>query len=652
MKKYYLIFVFSIQIINIVQSQVKPNFGKWNADDFKFSQYEKDTLAEAVVLYDIGQSYFTLTDDGYQVVFERNLKMKILNKSGIKWAQIEIPYYEENQKYETIEKLEGYTYNYENSVIRTTPLDTKNTYIEKLKENVKLKKFAMPDIKVGSVFEVKYRLLSPYFFHFRGWVFQREIPVIYSEYTAKMIPWYEYTYIVQGISKFDSFRKYEELGSFQHYQSMTFNFMNYEFIMKNVPAFRDESFITSPEDYIIKLDFQLSAFHSPDGYNEQIITTWPKLIESLLEHDSFGKYLKASQKRAKEILDTMQLLSKTIEERAEIIEEYVKRNYNWNGFYDMYSSKSVKEFLKTKLGNSADVNLFLAGMLREAGIIAYPVIISTRDHGKIKSDYPFSHYFNYVVVLVKIGEKEITLDATEPLSNFSEIPTRCLNDKGLIIQKDKADWLNFGSSILSAIIYTMDMNVDEISDTIPIGFHISSTGYDALNLRRRLYSDEKKLKEALDIENFNLEDSLKISNKSEINKPFEIDFKIKILTERVEDKILISPFYSMPVSVNPFTQPLRSYPVDMIYKRKRVFVSIIHIPIGYKVFSKPENLSIDNNLFNIQYTTENVDNSSLKITGTYEFKKDVYGIFNYYDLKSGFNKIINRFNDKVVLVKN
>ena len=58
-----------------------------------------------------------------------------------------------------------------------------------------------------------------------------------------------------------------------------------------------------------------------------------------------------------------------------------------------FTNKSVKDLLSSKTGNSAEINLFLAGMLNAAGIEAYPVITSTRSNGKIQSDYPFLQPF-------------------------------------------------------------------------------------------------------------------------------------------------------------------------------------------------------------------------------------------------------------------
>ena len=71
------------------------------------------------------------------------------------------------------------------------------------------------------------------------------------------------------------------------------------------------------------------------------------------------------------------------------------------------TSKTAKEFLNTRTGNAANINLFLCSMLNEAGIQASPVLLSTRDHGKILKDYPFQQFINYVIVLAKIDIQKL-----------------------------------------------------------------------------------------------------------------------------------------------------------------------------------------------------------------------------------------------------
>jgi len=648
-------FLCLIVYLSIAQ-QFTHEFGKYSAEEFTMQNYSKDPTADAVVIYDIGKSYFTYSDDGFHLIKERRQKIKIFNQSGLKWAQIEIPFYEENDGFENIYELSGNTYNWENGVIRTTPLDPKKSYIEKIDNHWNLKKFAMPDVKVGSVFEIEYKIETPYKFNLE-WKFQSEIPVIYSEYIAHMIPFYEYSFVLQGASKFDDFKKYIDASRpEQHLGSINFQDMDYDYVMKDVPAFKDETFITSIEDYIMKLDFQLSTVHTYYGSTEEIMTTWPKMILKLQELDFFGKYLKDCQKKAKDITDTMNLNSGTMMEKAEIIDKFVKSNFNWNKNNDNFASKSAKDFVKSKIGNSADVNLFLTGMLNSAGFEAYPVILSTRSHGKLKVDFPFDHFFNYVIAAVKIDGNYILMDATEPMCKFAEIPPRCLNDKGLLINKikekelDKVVWLNLKSSKNSVINYSIDLKPVIDRDSIYGDFKIISDGYDALTLRKEYMDNPKKVKDELNLGELVI-DSLYENNLKLIENTFDLTFKANTNIEIIDGKILISPFSNMAINDNPLKQIFRSYPIDMTYKQEKRFTSTIRIPEGYKLLSKPKDLKIDNEDINIQYSSELTADNLFKVSGSYEFKKDVYEVFNYIDLKGYFNKIIDKFNEKIILVK-
>ena len=73
-------------------------------------------------------------------------------------------------------------------------------------------------------------------------------------------------------------------------------------------------------------------------------------------------------------------------------------------------------------------------MLKEAGLEANPVILSTRNNGYVGSiTFPNISKFDYVIGHVKIGEKEYLLDATEPYGMPNILPVRCLNGEGLLV---------------------------------------------------------------------------------------------------------------------------------------------------------------------------------------------------------------------------
>src|SRR5690606_39843256 len=94
-------------------------------------------------------------------------------------------YKEDNYNFETARDIKGVVFNKdEYGNVEKTDLDKKNIFNENTSKYVDLVKFALPNIKDGSVVEYSYELESPFIFNFRSWEFQWDIPKIYSEYVA------------------------------------------------------------------------------------------------------------------------------------------------------------------------------------------------------------------------------------------------------------------------------------------------------------------------------------------------------------------------------------------------------------------------------------------------------------------------------------
>src|SRR5690242_3317690 len=94
-----LICLTSITCVLFAQS-TGTEFGKVSMEELQMKRYDKDTNAEAVVLYDIGESHFLISDYGSDLYYERKMKIKIFSKAGLKWAQLAIPYYHQSTKVE------------------------------------------------------------------------------------------------------------------------------------------------------------------------------------------------------------------------------------------------------------------------------------------------------------------------------------------------------------------------------------------------------------------------------------------------------------------------------------------------------------------------------------------------------------------------
>jgi len=650
-KKLHLTIVLFVLSWFTTQGQkFSKEFGKIGKDEIELKQYSQDKDAEALVLFDIAKSYFVRTESSFDVVFERTTRIKILSEAGIKWAEVEIPFYQEGDIYEKVYDIEAYSYNYDNGYINKTQFDVTNTYDEKINNYWNVKKFAVPNVKEGTIIEYMYKINSQYKFNLRDWEFQWKIPVIYSEYEVKMIPFYEYSWLLQGARKFDSQTSYIDNGLPRQFGSINFQDMVYKYIMKDIPAFNNEEFITSINDYIIKLDFQLSKINYPDGTTVDILTTWKDMIKELLKHKDFGKYIKKSKKLSEKKISMKSVDLKTDKEKFDYVLEYVKSNFNWDNNNGKYATKSPNKFVEEKHGNCADINLFTIGLLNAFGIEAKPILISTRENGKIKYDYPYAHFFNYVLILAKVDSDNILTDATEILGLNNRIPSRCINDKGLAIEEDKIEWIGLECLFPSEI--KTDIQI-EITNNAIINSSISknATEYDASYYRNNYTDNIETVKKRLETTDYFIIDStIEVQNQLNKEKPYILTYKQTSKPEIVNEKIYLSPFLNETISDNPLKQKERTFPIDMTYPKQRIFNATILIPEGYKVDYIPSEQKINNQLFELTYSASSDDNQII-ISFDYYFKKYVYSSNDYSKIKFYFNEIVKKGNEKIVLSK-
>lgn len=659
--KNLLIIIFFLSHFAYSQN-LQREFGKISQEEIEMKSYQRDKDAKAVVLFDKGNSIFFDTDKGYDIRFTRHKRIKIFDKSESQYAEVSIPYYVDGYgKTEIIKSIEAITYNSKDGILTQKRLDPSTIYEERINEQWYNKKFVFPDVQDGSIVEYRYVLETPFHFNLPDWTFQDRIPTIYSEYKVSMIPFYEYVFLVQGISKFDyqnsvvanekrTWGNVSDIYGKVVGGGIVFQDYVHTYVLKDIPAFKDESYISSINDYIIRMDFQLAKFHYPNGGTSDIISTWPALNQSLLKHEKFGKYLKSSSKIAKEVLsEKLSLFNKDNKQKAEEIINYVKSNFEWNGYYSKYASQSAKDFFNKKTGNSADINLFMIALLNEAEINTKPLILSTRNHGKISNNYPFDHFTNYVLALV-VTDSTFLADGTEELLQYDKLPERCNNEKGLVVEKgDTPRWISLVNNTFSVQMNTIKMKLDTTSMDVLAQVCIQSTEYEAFNVRNEFKDDSLKIKEFYADKVGDIE-KLRTTGYKSINLPYSMDFETRYETGKLGENVVIKPFLNLSLSKNSLTQRNRTYPVDFIYPWENRFESVLEIPSGFLLSELPAGYHLENELaeINLNYS---IDGRILRVKGNYKFKKSTYAANEYSRIKFYFDQIVKNFNEPIVLEK-
>ena len=608
-------------------------------------EYERDKNAEAIVIYELGDYYFhyDYTEGQFFLRKNKKIKIKILKQSGINYADFEIPLYEEGRNSDILTINEAVVYNYEEN---TTALDRKKVFEEKISNNWKVKKFTMPNVKEGSIIELDYMIETPFFFNMGTWEFQKRIPVVYSKLRYRAIPYYEYSSLLKGASKFTEYSRNVldariQIGNYL-YQEVEFIFGE-----KNIPAFRDEEFITNPKNYMLSLIFQMSKLHYPGGGSKELMTTWPKMCDAFLKEDGFGKYIKSSEKEGKKIISELSLGGLSKEEQIKKIVLYVKSNYSWDEYNGKFISEKLKDFLKNKKGNTANLNLFLAGLLQAANIDATPIVLGTRNTLSPSKHHPYESFFNYVIVMVNVDGKKMFLDATDPLIYYAELPERCVNVEGLVVKPKSEEWVFIEQKNVAMIERDFVLTPVPEDSRIAVDVIYTLKGQAAYNYRNIYAGKEENLLQYFKKAN-NIDAKLtSVKNLDNLDHPFIITFSFNVPLEKNDNKLFITPF-SICLNDNPFKQTSRTHPVDLMYVRGEKNRTIINLPTDYKINFLPSNQSINNAILSMKYDIATTD-TQIEIDSEYTHKQSIYQPTQYRTLQSTVSEIVKKFSEMIIL---
>lgn len=635
---------FYLSLLNFSFAQ-SIHFGKVTVEELNSTMYEKDSSASAAILYDGGESIFNYLENyGFRLETKRTIRVKIYNKAGYDWGDISIPLYKEDiHRAEIIKDVKGYVYNLENGMIRRDELDKKDIYEENVSEKWRNIKFALPNIKEGTVLEYSYTVVSPFLFKPDDWVFQYNIPVRWSEYTLTVPAFYEYMILRQGyfdlaVNEMKLMEHKHQLGSY------TYNNMKYHWAMKDIPAYRDEQFMTTREDYIAKMMFQLSKVNYPGRHVKDYMTTWPQLAKDLAELTDFGKNIKKND--TKEIVSSLTNGWNSEKEKALAIYKHILQNYAWNEKFGFSPSLTLKQLLKEKQGNCTDINLLLLNMLKQAGIEANPVLLSTRNHGKITTKFPLIDQFNYTIVFAHLDGQGMLLDATDPDLPFGMISEACMNGYGFIVEEGLKEerWINLTQQGLHFLDFYIDLKYDEEETAFIAQVRENYKEYAALQARKIYRKDKEKLYHFSTLEEY------EVQHLEDKDKPLSISYSTTYPVDVLGDLVYISPFV-MAEEENPFNSPERYFPVDYgLRKGVRTYFNLI-IPEGYELEEWPEDteLKLDDAVSFVVKSQRN--HNHFQVVSLLQIHKTTIPVEQYKALRTLYTEMLSKQMEKIVLRK-
>ena len=652
-----LVYILSLSSYGLSAQNGPKKFGKISKADFELPESELVKGAHAVRQFDYGFLDYRVRQ-GFTTNFTRHFRTMILDEEGLDWADIEISYYKNYDARERIGAIKALVYNLENGQITKTKLETKDIFDEKVDKNNLKKKFALPNVKPGSIVEVKYEVSSEFWYAIDPWIFQQSIPVLHSELEMRIPEYFIFNTNFKGYEfgslttndKSTTARKLQLGGG----QGVDCQYNDYHWVAENIPPFTAEAYITTAKNYLGRVEFELARTNFPNSFNQSYSTSWASIAQQLATSEDFGNTIA----RAKFMEDQAARLvgdASNTSEKVVRLYEGVKKLIKWNKKFARFASVAdVKKAVSEGLGNSAQVNFALTCLLKAAGLEAYPVLVSTRNHGYINQFLPSFDQFNHVVSAVKIDDNHLILDATDPLVPANFIPKQCLNNMGYMLVGDKFAWVSLKPREKYKIAIQAKFQISD-DGVIQGNIKEARSGYAGHRFRQMFYNEggaEDYIEEFQNkVEGLTVNEH-EFKNSDNIYKRVEASYEVE-LTDQVMaagDMIYFSPMLFYAIDENPFKLAERKYPVDFAHPYEEIYVMSFELPEGFAVEELPEvqNMMLPEKAGKFTYTVQQLDNS-IQLTVRFKIDNPFFNFEQYPYLKEFYNQIVEKEAEQVVL---
>lgn len=603
------------------QSILKVKWGEISQEEIQLSSVEFEKDADVVILYEKGNAIIGGTFQNH--VYRR---VKILTDKGLDFANQELMYYS-FKNIENISNLKAQTLNIVNGKPEISTVDKNSIFDVQVNEYYHAKRFAFPNVKVGSILEYEYKIVDQNIHHIDAWQFQHEYPTLFSHFSIENKMQLNYNFIAIG----DKIIHQPKLNTRSEVNS---------WFLKNLPSYGKIDYLHNAEDMAERIIFQLNgSSYSSINSSLNTITTWKELKQNQFNY--FQEYL--NNGIGKEIANQIPKGNSELE-NLENIYQYFKSNYRWNSFIGISPKLNNRQLQKEKLGNQADLNLLLQAILTNSGFTSELILLSNRSNGRILTGYPYLGSFNMLVNLVTLKNGATYLiDAARMNGDLGYAPKDIYNYYAVALQP-------FDESFIS-----LKQQISENLSLQNFIFHNGKwnlirtdkrNGYFKENLSEN--SNSSEVVHSMDLKL----NEIKKENRNLDEKNYRIDKTQHSSESLIEPEfILIENPLKNIISKYTFTELERERYLEFDFPFYYKTDVIVKIPDGYKVeipadFNQVYQTETKQFIYN-QTTSQQEDNLIVQ----YEFYlKDYIVTDKYLDVKSFFEKV-NLAGTKTLLLK-
>ncbi|MCI0513389.1 DUF3857 domain-containing protein [candidate division KSB1 bacterium] len=450
-------------------------------------------LKDAVILFEAG----TLREMETDYYYEYYARVKVFNEKGKDIGTWEISYDDEATR---IVDIQGRVHKPDRSMVTLTE---KDIFIEKLfkkgEQKELIKKVIFPGIETGCIIEFFYAKKAKY--PILRWNFQNPYYTIESCYS------YEPKDLLFDWRLLNSYGNYPEVEFIPNREKMK----KIVFTLRNIAPLMPEENMPPVADYKTALLISLvrssfSWFYSSSirflSYSYKIIPSHVGLATyyyntaefwstKAQEYGKFFSYLYDDSTCLEKVVKKVVLATDNPATRMKKLYDYIQENYFVHEYLPKEKRKKentipfdFKQMIEQKYGETDNLNLLYAGLLRKAGIKASVIAVRDSDESLFNNEVLRENFDRFLTIVDTAKHEFCFLSPGTPRLPFKSLPWYCQSTTGLIFNyQQKGDFFHIKSLVETSPDESPASNTEFSEATIKIEPDYSALVQARINLK-------------------------------------------------------------------------------------------------------------------------------------------------------------------------
>ncbi|MBL7781706.1 MAG: hypothetical protein JNM22_10860, partial [Saprospiraceae bacterium] len=535
----------------------------------------------------------------------------------------------------------------------TRKVKSDNVFTERISRNVLAKKVFIPNLQKGSIIEYRYKMRSDDFLSLYDWYFQEEIPIRWSELNLYSSDNLQYVAVA------NTTRLFVLKDSLENIQKGNYLFYSKRWAMANVPALKEEPFITSIDEYRNFIRFNLRSYSISRYVRYPVSASWKQIARDLEKITEFGgQYNRIENfQRLWTAFEPQLAAEDSTVQKSEKALRFVTTHMKWDGSYQILPESNLDSAFLKKTGSSSELNLALVALLRKAGVKVYPLLLSTRDNGAMYRNQTFIPQFNSLVAVVKQDSTTaFVLDATDPYLPINHLQSLHYHGSGWMLDPKNPAWLNI-SAPESAHSWYGKMTLGD-DGVLSGSFQMQVTGNIASEWRAELDTVKtvELLRKKFAVRHTDITfDSIVFSQLRDISQPLSVRFSCKVsgASQAVNDFIYLQPVVDFFILDNPFKSLQRELPISFVTPFKAQYVMDIALPEGYVIeeLPPPARINLPDNAGKMSFSCSKNAHGVLQVNLRMNLAQTDFKASEYGALRQFFELVVEKTQTQLVLKK-